>query len=84
MNHAAIFATHPDIKTIRGDKTFDANDNPINYDKVIVQTYIDDNAYKVQRAAAYPSIQQQLDTLYHGGYDVWKASITAVKDEFPK
>jgi hypothetical protein len=36
------------------------------------------------RAVAYPSIQDQLDTLYHGGYEAWKATITAVKEEFPK
>jgi hypothetical protein len=26
----------------------------------------------------------QLDLLYHGGIDAWKAAITAVKEEFPK
>ena len=40
--------------------------------------------YQRQRAAAYPSIQDQLDLLYHGGMDAWKAAITAVKEEFPK
>ena len=40
--------------------------------------------YQRQRAVAYPSIADQLDTLYHGGYDAWKATITAVKEEFPK
>lgn len=40
--------------------------------------------YAHQRGAAYPSIQDQLDTLYHGGYDAWKASIDAVKQQFPK
>jgi hypothetical protein len=49
-----------------------------------VQAYIDANAYKEKRAAAYPSIADQLDLLYHGGMDTWKAAITAVKEEFPK
>jgi len=40
--------------------------------------------YQRQRAAAYPSIADQLDLLYHGGVDAWKAAITAVKEEFPK
>ena len=40
--------------------------------------------YQRQRAVAYPSITDQLDTLYHGGYEAWKATITAVKEEFPK
>ena len=40
--------------------------------------------YVQKRAAAYPSIADQLDLLYHGGMDAWKAAITAVKEEFPK
>jgi len=40
--------------------------------------------YQRQRAAAYPSVADQLDLLYHGGMDAWKAAITAVKEEFPK
>jgi hypothetical protein len=40
--------------------------------------------YQELRAAAYPSIADQLDTIYHGGIDAWKATITAVKEEFPK
>ena len=40
--------------------------------------------YQEQRAAAYPSMADQLDLLYHGGMDAWKAAITAVKQEFPK
>jgi len=40
--------------------------------------------YAEKRAAAYPSIADQLDLLYHGGMDAWKAAITAVKEEFPK
>lgn len=36
------------------------------------------------RRAAYPSIEEQLDTLYHGGYDAWKASIDEVKNRIPK
>lgn len=43
-----------------------------------------DNAYKELRAKKYPSIEEQLDTLYHGGYDAWKASIKQIKDEYPK
>ena len=40
--------------------------------------------YQEQRAASYPSMADQLDLLYHGGVDAWKAAITAVKEEFPK
>ncbi len=40
--------------------------------------------YQELRAAAYPSIVDQLDLIYHGGIDAWKVVITAVKEEFPK
>lgn len=46
--------------------------------------YSHDGAYKQLRAAAYPSIPDQLDLLYHQGYDGWKAAIDAVKQEYPK
>jgi len=42
------------------------------------------NQYQRDRASAYPSIQDQLDTLYHQGYDGWKASIDEVKNKYPK
>jgi len=82
--HQAIYAVTPTVVTIRGDEAFDAAGNPVAYDEAAVQAYIDANAYKGQRAAAYPSIVDQLDLLYHGGMDAWKAAITAVKTEFPK
>ena len=82
--HEAIYAVAPTVVTIRGDEAFDAAGNPVAYDETAVQAYIDSNAYKGQRAAAYPSMVDQLDLLYHGGMDAWKAAITAVKQEFPK
>ena len=82
--HEAIFAVAPTVVTIRDDAAFDAAGNPVSYDEAAVQAYIAANAYKANRAAAYPSIADQLDLLYHGGFDTWKAAITAVKQEFPK
>ena len=40
--------------------------------------------YQRQRAAAYPSWQDQLDKIYHEGIDAWKAEIQAIKDQYPK
>jgi len=40
--------------------------------------------YQKLRQAEYPSIADQLDTLYHGGLDAWKAQIKTVKDKYPK
>lgn len=40
--------------------------------------------YQRDRVAAYPSIPDQLDQIYHEGIDAWKATIAAVKQEYPK
>lgn len=40
--------------------------------------------YQRDRAAEYPSFADQFDTLYHGGYDAWKAQIDAIKAKYPK
>ena len=83
-NHQAIYAVSSAAVTIRGDKAFDKDGNPIAYDETAVQTYIDANAYKSQRAASYPSIPDQLDTIFHYGLDAWKVTVQAVKDKYPK
>ena len=33
---------------------------------------------------AYPSLPDQLDQIYHEGIDAWKATIAAVKTQYPK
>jgi hypothetical protein len=49
-----------------------------------LQEVYDSLWYKKQRKDAYPSIADQLDTLYHQGYDGWKEQIQAIKDKYPK
>ena len=82
--HEAIYATHNNVVTIRGDDAFDANGNPVTYDETAVQAYIDAHAYIAKRQQAYPSIAEQLDLIYHQGLNAWKSAIQAVKEEFPK
>jgi len=36
------------------------------------------------REGGYPSIEDQLDDIYHNGIDGWKATIKVVKDAHPK
>ena len=36
------------------------------------------------RAADYPSIENQLDDIFHNGLDAWKATIQTTKDKYPK
>jgi hypothetical protein len=40
--------------------------------------------YKYNRRNEYPSIEEQLDTIFHDGLDVWKEQIQAIKDKYPK
>lgn len=80
----AIFKLNPTVVSTRGDDAFDADGNPVSYDETAVQAYMVANAYKEQRARAYPSFADQFDLLYHGGYDAWKAAIDAVKTQYPK
>ncbi len=51
---------------------------------VELQAEYDAKQYQRDRATAYPSIQDQLDKIYHSGIDEWKKVIKATKDKFPK
>jgi hypothetical protein len=84
--HEAIYAVAPTVVTIRGDDAFDADGNPVAYDEAAVQAYIDANAYKEQRAKAYPPIGDQLDAMWKGGEAeaAMHETILAVKAEYPK
>jgi hypothetical protein len=85
MNHLAIYALYPQVVTV--DDTagaFDAQGNKVEIDMAAVNAWVDPNAYQRNRAAEYPSIADQLDTLYHGGYDAWKATVQSIKEKYPK
>ena len=85
MNHKAIYALYPTVVTIDDtDGARDAQGNQVEINLATVNAWVDPNTYKYQRAAEYPSIADQLDTLYHGGLDAWKAEIKTVKDKYPK
>ena len=85
MNHNAIYALYPQVVTVDdGAGAFDANGNQVTIDMEAVNAWVDPDQYKYQRAQAYPSIADQLDTIYHEGIDAWKATIAAVKQEYPK
>ena len=82
--HQAIFQLNPSVVTIRGDVAYDANEQVVSYDLAAAEALVAANAYKDQRAQAYPSIADQLDQIYHEGLDAWKETISAVKAEYPK
>ena len=81
-----------DVKYITGA---DSEGNAINGDQLFtweqvsakkaeLQTEYDNNQYQRDRAAEYPSWQDQLDDIFHNGVDGWKTTIQAVKDKYPK
>ena len=45
---------------------------------------LENDSYKSQRKAEYPSIEDQLDTIYHNGVAGWKTAIKTIKDKYPK
>ena len=84
MNVQAVYALYPQVVKTVGDEAFDKDGNKVQIDMVAVNAWVDPDTYKYQRAAEYPSIPDQLDTLYHSGLDAWKAQIKTVKDKYPK
>jgi hypothetical protein len=45
---------------------------------------LENDSYKSQRRAEYPSIEDQLDDIYNNGIDAWKTTIKTIKDKYPK
>lgn len=43
-----------------------------------------DSSYKLKRRAAYPSVEEQLATIFDIGVEGWLARIQAIKDAIPK
>ena len=85
MNHKAIYKLYPQVVTVDdGTGAFDKDGNQVVIDLAAVNAWVDPDTYKYQRAREYPSIANQLDTLYHSGLDAWKAEIKTVKDKYPK
>ena len=92
LDHEAIRKAYPDAVTVDdGTGAFNADGSQIT----LVQSAIDNaratlNAeyaaleYSRNRAAEYPPIEDQLDTIYHSGVAGWKTSIKAIKDKYPK
>ena len=93
MDHEAIYRAYAgtvvSINSATGAYDKDANLVTIDEEKVKeARTAIDAEwaatKYQRDRAAEYPSWQDQLDKIYHSGIDAWKADIKVIKDKYPK
>ena len=92
---SAILALDPDAQvsvngeSLDGITWHDGNPNNITNDQITakqaeLQADYDAKQYQRDRQKEYPSIEDQLDDLYHNGIDGWKTTIKAVKDKYPK
>lgn len=93
MDHEAIYSAYSgtvvSIDDSKGAFDKDGKSVTLDNDKVVAARKSIDDAYaavkyKRDRAAEYPTWQDQLDKIYHSGIDAWKADIKAIKDKYPK
>jgi hypothetical protein len=87
--HKAIRAIHSNVVSIFGNTqeditAFNKDGNTVTINWSQVNAWTDPNEYKYKRQEKYPSIEDQLDDIYHNGVDGWKTTIKAVKDKYPK
>ena len=91
-DHEAIYKAYPEVKLIRDDDAaYDVNGAKVTLDqskvdaaRVTLDAEAAAIAYQGQRKAEYPTIEDQLDDIYHNGIDAWKATIKVTKDKYPK
>ena len=93
LDHEAIYSAYAGTVVSIDDSAgaFDKDGKSVELDDAKVaaaRKSIDDayaaTKYQRDRAAEYPSWQDQLDKIYHSGIDAWKADIKAIKDKYPK
>tara|TARA_R100000773_G_C4185565_1_gene93508 strand:- start:63 stop:353 length:291 start_codon:yes stop_codon:yes gene_type:complete len=93
LDHEAIYSAYAGTVVTIDDSAgaFDKDGKSVELDDAKVaaaRKSIDDayaaTKYQRDRAAEYPTWQDQLDKIYHSGLDAWKADIKAIKDKYPK
>tara|TARA_Y100001937_G_scaffold108701_1_gene152588 strand:- start:687 stop:1010 length:324 start_codon:yes stop_codon:yes gene_type:complete len=96
----ALRRLNPNVVSIWGDQASDKDGNSISYDLNAVNAEVDNKLYQYQRVtgvgttSGYPTIESQLDQLYHDinsgkfGADAktgdWFVGISSVKTSLPK
>tara|TARA_Y100001972_G_scaffold104907_1_gene132134 strand:- start:7 stop:303 length:297 start_codon:yes stop_codon:yes gene_type:complete len=94
LDHEAIRKAYPSITTIddsfvnygldKDGKSVTLDQSKIDSARTTLNAEAAAIAYKGQRKAEYPTIEDQLDDIYHNGIDAWKATIKQTKDKYPK
>jgi hypothetical protein len=76
------FEVHPSLIWIDCDDTVSLGDKLV--DGRFIKPEILPISYDYARRLAYPPVTEQLDYLYHNGFDAWKAMIADIKNQYPK
>jgi hypothetical protein len=88
MNHEAIYALYPTVRSVDASGIAkDVDGNPISYDLTAVNAWVNPNAYITNRAKEYPPITDYLDGVVKGNQaqiDAYIAACQAVKTKYPK
>ena len=89
----AIQSLHPTAEFTTGDNKVtnwfsesitQPTESEITAEQTRLTNLYNSQQYQRNRAAEYPSIEDQLDDIYHNGIDAWKATIKTTKDKYPK
>jgi tRNA A37 N6-isopentenylltransferase MiaA len=94
MKHQAIYNLYPNVVTITGDTSFNAEGNPVTIDESLVQAEVtrlqaeyEAKEYQRKRALEYPDFKDYLDGIVKGDQAQVQAYIdacNAVKNKYPK
>jgi hypothetical protein len=88
MNHKAIRALYSNVVTIDdGAGAFDKDGNKVEIDQVVVDAWVDPEAYIAKRQAEYPPYTEYLDGIVKADQaqiDKYIADCQEVKAKYPK
>ena len=77
----------PDTFDLTKDIPLKEGQKPVKLEGFLTaQEFIErfNNNYSAKRVNEYPSIEQQLDDLYHNGIDGWRQTIQIIKNKHQK
>ena len=82
-----IFKLYPQVAYVNADIAYDKDQNVVEVNWSLIDAEFEKIAYIQKRAAAYPTIQEQLDMQYWDGVNgttIWADTVASVKSENPK
>ena len=72
------------LEFVKANGDTEPSDSAITAKLAELKTDYANKEYQRKRAEEYPSIEDQLDTIYHSGVAGWKTKIKSIKDKYPK